>query len=98
MEPNATYDDLCNTIVDAINASGLPLCCIKDILQGLFLEAQQKYACQVQVERQARKAAESATVQQPNTEVQQPPTPLPHTPHKNKEEASVPVAEAQASE
>lgn len=63
MEPNATYDDLCNTITDAINASGLPLCCIKDILQGLYLEAQQKYAYQVQVERQARKAAESAAAQ-----------------------------------
>lgn len=63
MEPNATYDDLCNTIADAINASGLPLCCIKDILQGLYLEAQQKYAYQVQVERQARKAAESAAAQ-----------------------------------
>lgn len=60
MEPNATYDDLCNTITDAINASGLPLCCIKDILQGLYLEAQQKYAYQVQVERQARKAAAAA--------------------------------------
>lgn len=63
MEPNATYDDLCNTIADAINASGLPLCCIKDILQGLYLEAQQKYAYQVQAERQARKAAESAAAQ-----------------------------------
>ena len=63
MEPNATYDDLCNTIADAINASGLPLCCIKDILQGLYLEAQQKYAYQVQVERQARKTAESAAAQ-----------------------------------
>ena len=63
MEPNATYDDLCNTITDAINASGLPLCCIKDILQGLYLEAQQKYVYQVQVERQARKAAESAAAQ-----------------------------------
>lgn len=63
MEPNATYDDLCNTITDAINASGLPLCCIKDILQGLYLEAQQKYAYQVQVERQARKAAAAAAAQ-----------------------------------
>ena len=53
MEPNATYDDLCNTITDAINA----------ILHGLLLEAQQKYAYQVQVERQARKAAESAAAQ-----------------------------------
>ena len=98
MEPNATYDDLCNTITDAINASGLPLCCIKDILQGLYLEAQQKYAYQVQVERQARKAATAAAAHQTGAEVQQPPTPLPHTPHKGKEEASVPVAEAQASE
>ena len=63
MEPNATYDDLCNTITDAINTSGLPLCCIKDILQGLYLEAQQKYAYQVQVERQARKAAAAAAAQ-----------------------------------
>ena len=63
MEPNATYDDLCNTITDAINASGVPLCCIKDILQGLYLESQQKYAYQVQVERQARKAAAAAAAQ-----------------------------------
>lgn len=63
MEPNATYDDLCNTITEAINASGLPLCCIKDILQGLYLEAQQKYTYQVQVERQARKAAAAAAAQ-----------------------------------
>lgn len=63
MEPNATYDDLCSTITEAINASGLPLCCIKDILQGLYLEAQQKYAYQVQVERQARKAATAAAAQ-----------------------------------
>lgn len=74
MEPNATYDDLCNTITDAINASGLPLCCIKDILQGLFLEAQQKYAYQVQVERQARKAAESAAAQPAEPEAATAPT------------------------
>lgn len=63
MTTNELYDNLCNRIVMDINASGLPLCCIKDILQGLYLEAQQKYAYQVQVERQARKAAESAAAQ-----------------------------------
>lgn len=63
MAINELYDNLCNRIVMDINASGLPLCCIKDILQGLYLEAQQKYAYQVQVERQARKAAESAAAQ-----------------------------------
>lgn len=60
---NLIYNDLETTIVGAMNRSGLPICCIKDILQGLYLEARQKYAYQVQVERQARKAAESAAAQ-----------------------------------
>lgn len=41
-----------------INASGLPMCCIRDILRGLYEEAQQKYTLTVQ---QAKMAAAEKT-------------------------------------
>ena len=53
MAINELYDNLCNRIVMDINASGLPICCIRDILRGLYEEAQQKYTLTVQQEKMA---------------------------------------------
>lgn len=48
MSIDERYNNLVNKLVRDINTSGLPICCIKDILQGLYTEAQQKYNYQIQ--------------------------------------------------
>lgn len=48
MSIDEQYNNLVNKLVRDINTSGLPICCIKDILQGLYTEAQQKYNYQIQ--------------------------------------------------
>ena len=62
MDPNIIYNNLCNTIADAINSSGLPMCCIRDILRGLYEEAQQKFTLAVQ---EAQAVAEKAQTTAP---------------------------------
>ena len=53
MSIDERYNNLLNKIVNDINGSGLPMCCIKDILQGLFVEAQQKYNYKIQIVQQS---------------------------------------------
>ena len=66
MDPNMEYQKLVDALVETLNSSELPMCCKKDILHGLYVEASQSYnnAVNIAKENQAKNRASDDDVPQ----------------------------------
>lgn len=60
MGPNVCYEKTQAGLIQALNSSGLPLCCVRDILERLYLDAQRQMQAAVAAEAKTGEAAQDA--------------------------------------